>query len=453
MPTAVTGPQGDNDGVYHDSIVKDIEIDDQDDDHQDNVKSRELGEEFDLQNHDSIELPNDQSTGDMFENEEKPNDNGKDQFVDTSAIKLRDTPEKQNAEVTKGDDSGDSISADALVEPKADVDPLVKEQQELIKSTAPSTVLEIALSEELGRKQLHVDRLSNEVMKLKAFISKRKQTYKRKRKDEGAPTRALSAYNIFVQDRFSRLAKENEAALKSADSDAQLKRVPPASLVASTGNQWKELSAEEKHYYEERAKTDRKRYEDQMAKYHPPDKQANRKRNKTGYNMFFSAHVLQLKRSESGVPSERGSVARLVGNAWKELSPEDKQYYEREADKQNGMASDEEGDEKEDEKRRSDYPPGPGMVGMDPGHRPGMPPPMGHGPPVVHQPPHHDPRLHQYPPPGPPASHYQYPPYYEYHQPPPQGQNQSRSQSSRGHNGYYHPSHYPAYHDHQGSGL
>lgn len=449
----MTGPQGDNDGVYHDSIVKDIEIDDQDDDHQDNVKSRELGEEFDLQNHDSIELPNDQSTGDMFENEEKPNDNGKDQFVDTSAIKLRDTPEKQNAEVTKGDDSGDSISADALVEPKADVDPLVKEQQELIKSTAPSTVLEIALSEELGRKQLHVDRLSNEVMKLKAFISKRKQTYKRKRKDEGAPTRALSAYNIFVQDRFSRLAKENEAALKSADSDAQLKRVPPASLVASTGNQWKELSAEEKHYYEERAKTDRKRYEDQMAKYHPPDKQANRKRNKTGYNMFFSAHVLQLKRSESGVPSERGSVARLVGNAWKELSPEDKQYYEREADKQNGMASDEEGDEKEDEKRRSDYPPGPGMVGMDPGHRPGMPPPMGHGPPVVHQPPHHDPRLHQYPPPGPPASHYQYPPYYEYHQPPPQGQNQSRSQSSRGHNGYYHPSHYPAYHDHQGSGL
>jgi hypothetical protein len=106
-------------------------------------------------------------------------------------------------------------------------------------------------------------------------------------------------------------------ALNSADSDAQLKRVPPANLVAATGNQWKELNAEEKSKYEERAKIDRKRYEEQMAQYQPPDKQANRKRNKTGYNMFFSAHVLRLKQSEMGVPSERGSVARLVGTAWK----------------------------------------------------------------------------------------------------------------------------------------
>jgi len=70
-----------------------------------------------------------------------------------------------------------------------------------------------------------------------------------------------------------------------------------------------------------------------MASYHPPDKQSNRKRNKTGYNMFFSAHVLRLKQTESGVPSERGSVARLVGTAWKQLSAEEKQFYEREADR------------------------------------------------------------------------------------------------------------------------
>ena len=51
-----------------------------------------------------------------------------------------------------------------------------------------------------------------------------------------------------------------------------------------------------------------------MAKYQPPDKQSNRKRNKTGYNMFFTYHVNHLKTSETGVPSERGSVARMVGN-------------------------------------------------------------------------------------------------------------------------------------------
>lgn len=444
IPTATTDShqvEENHDGGFDDSIDKDMDNKDNDDD-----KEKELRVDFDLQDEDGIDLPHDHSTGDMFDTEEKADESEKEHDADD--ILKYDSPEKHSVDGRKGNDSGDNSSVDLPDDANVDVDPLIKEQQDLIKTSTPTTVLEIALSEELGRKQLHVDRLSGEIKKLKCFISKRKQTYKRKRKDEGAPTRALSAYNIFVQDRFSRLAKENEAALKSADSDAQLKRVPPASLVASTGNEWKALSTEERNYYEERAKADRKRYEDQMAKYQPPDKQANRKRNKTGYNMFFSAHVLQLKRSESGVPSERGSVARLVGNAWKELSPEDKQFYEREADKQNGMASDDELDEKDEDKRRTEYPPGPpGMVGMEGGHRPGMPPPMGHGPPVVHQPPHHDPRMHQYPPPGPHGPHYQYPAYYEYHQPPPPGQGQPRNQSNRGHNGYYHPNYYP---DHQG---
>jgi hypothetical protein len=136
--------------------------------------------------------------------------------------------------------------------PPAPLDPEIIKQHELIENTPRTTPLEIALYETFKRKESQVERLSGEVTKLKAFISKRKQTYKRKRKDEGAPTRALSAYNIFVQDRFSRLAKENEQALKSSDTDAVLKRVPPASLVASTGNQWKELPADQKSSYEER---------------------------------------------------------------------------------------------------------------------------------------------------------------------------------------------------------
>ena len=132
-------------------------------------------------------------------------------------------------------------------------DPLViAQQQELISRSIPNTLLELALTDEIKRKDLQIDRLNREILKLKNFISKRKQTYKRKRKEEGAPTRALSAYNIFVQDRFSQLARDNEAALKSPDVNAQLKRVPPASLVASTGNQWKELPAEEKAIYEEK---------------------------------------------------------------------------------------------------------------------------------------------------------------------------------------------------------
>mmetsp|Transcript_33633 Transcript_33633/g.73773 ORF Transcript_33633/g.73773 Transcript_33633/m.73773 type:complete len:337 (+) Transcript_33633:325-1335(+) len=252
---------------------------------------------------------------------------------------------KEETEEEQGEEEYEELIPESSIE--IPIDPVIKEQQALIKTATPKSKLEIALKGELERKETHVERLTAEVLKLKSFISKRKQTYKRKRKDTGAPTRALSAYNIFVKERFIRLSKENEAALQSADTDAVMKRVPPASLVASTGNEWKVLSAEEKSYYEEKAKLDRKRFEDQMAKYQPPEKQGTRKRNKTGYNMFFSAHVLRLKQTEAGVPSERGSVARLVGNAWKELSGDEKQYYEREADRENGLNPVEHAEEEE----------------------------------------------------------------------------------------------------------
>ena len=238
------------------------------------------------------------------------------QEEETETKENEESPSQRKGKRSRKEEE-EELDLDSDVKEPEILDPKIAEEMEYIKVTEPTTRLELALADALKRKELHIERLSGEVQKLKAFISKRKQTYKRKRKDEGAPTRALSAYNIFVQDRFAQLAKENEAALKNADSDVQLKRVPPANLVASTGNQWKELPPEEKQKYEERAKADRKRYEEQMAQYQPPDKQANRKRNKTGYNMFFSAHVLQLKQSEMGVPSERGSVARLVGTAWK----------------------------------------------------------------------------------------------------------------------------------------
>lgn len=233
-------------------------------------------------------------------------------------MELRIEIRHSEEEPSKDEMKSSSYDEDLLEEMKEEpIDPKVAEDEEYIRQNPPNSKLEHALFDMLKRKEAHILRLTGEITKLQAFISKRKQTYKRKRKEDGAPTRALSAYNIFVQDRFAKLAKQNEVALKSEDSDLHLKRVPPANLVAKTGNEWKDLPAEEKAKFEERAKADRKRYEEQMAKYQPPDKQSNRKRNKTGYNMFFSAHVLRLKQTEMGVPSERGSVARLVGNAWK----------------------------------------------------------------------------------------------------------------------------------------
>lgn len=167
------------------------------------------------------------------------------------------SPKKHNKENEKEDDDDEDIDSDdeyfqSKSEDKSEVDPEVIAQNELIESSTPTTPLEIALTAMLKRKDAHIQRITGEISKLKKFVSKRKQTYKRKRKDEGAPTRALSAYNIFIQDRFAKLAKENEKALKSEDTDAELKRVPPSNLVASTGNAWKELPPELKAQYYER---------------------------------------------------------------------------------------------------------------------------------------------------------------------------------------------------------
>lgn len=352
----------------------------------------------------------------------QPEDAHHDHALETSVESTPASPTKDKHDPV---DQGSKMVTETPEEKR--LDEKFAADMEIIKSTAPTSTLEIAYADVLTRKDEKILRLSNEIQKLKAFISKRKQTYKRKRKDEGAPTRALSAYNIFVQDRFAALARENEKALKSTDSEAQLKRVPPANLVASTGNQWKELPEEEKAKYAERAKSDRKRYDEQMAQYQPPDRASNRKRNKTGYNMFFSAHVLRLKQSETGVPPERGSVARLVGTAWKALSAEEKQYYEREADKHNGMhpVKDDAYEEDDEEKRQHSHTADP-YAHM---HQHDM---HMHG--GAYQ--QHDPRHHYpyggYPYTQPPYGHYDYQQHHQQHH------QHSRHSQSRSHGGYSH---------------
>lgn len=304
------GANDDNDGE-----------DEEDDDHDDGAAPKNIADADDYKPEDDVgptlqvEIQNSDDTPEMEEDDEEEDDDNDVDDMDHSPTKDPTTEMGPGKRPGTNDREEQELLESRLED--TTTDPKTLEYMEYIKTHTPESELEIAMAAILDRKESHIQRLTNEIYKFRAFISKRKQVYKRKRKDNGAPTRALSAYNIYVQDRFLQLAKENEAALKSTDSTAQLQRVPPANLVASTGNAWRDLPAEEKAKYEERAKADRKRYEDQMTKYQPPDKQANRKRNKTGYNMFFSAHVLRLKQSELGVPSERGSVARLVGNAWK----------------------------------------------------------------------------------------------------------------------------------------
>ena len=94
-----------------------------------------------------------------------------------------------------------------------------------------------------------------------------------------------------------------------------------------------------------------------------------------------------------------------------QLSAEEKQYYEREADKHNGMnpVEKDEDDDDDDAKRAQVADP---YGHMHPEHgmhmHGGMPPPMHPG---MHQPPQHDPRHHGY---AYPPHMYAQPGYYDY---------------------------------------
>lgn len=76
----------------------------------------------------------------------------------------------------------------------------------------------------------------------------------RKKKDENAPKRALSAYMFF--------ANANREQIRTDNPDISFGEV--GRLL---GQKWKELSDSEKAPYEAKAAADKKRYEDEKAAY------------------------------------------------------------------------------------------------------------------------------------------------------------------------------------------
>ena len=179
---------------------------------------------------------------------EEEHEQEQEEFHTSDEIHLNITSESPDCDPDENDDDyGDpSGSFHPLLPPD---EPENARNRELISTSVPRTPLEVALKAELDRVSMANALLTGEYVKLRRFLAKRKQTYKRKRKDEGAPRKKLSGYNLFVRERFAKLARENEDALRSADDLADLKRIPPARNIASSGKAWSVLSAEEKARY------------------------------------------------------------------------------------------------------------------------------------------------------------------------------------------------------------
>lgn len=76
----------------------------------------------------------------------------------------------------------------------------------------------------------------------------------KKRKDPNAPKRASNAYMIFCKERRARLKQERPD-------------LPFGKVGAQLGDIWRQMSAEEKKPYEDRAASDRERYKQELEKY------------------------------------------------------------------------------------------------------------------------------------------------------------------------------------------
>lgn len=161
---------------------------------------------------------------------------------------------------------------------------------------------------------------------------------KRKKKDPNAPKRAMSAYFFYAAAKRKEIAEENP--------DASFGEV--TKMVAA---QFKALDASEREEFEAKAKADKKRYEEEMAKYSAPedsdddDGGSPKKKTKKGKKkkdpnapkrastsfLFFSNEMRPKLKAENPDLSF-GEMGKKIGELFRNLSSEEKSKYDKAAE-------------------------------------------------------------------------------------------------------------------------
>lgn len=107
---------------------------------------------------------------------------------------------------------------------------------------------------------------------------------------------------------------------------------------------WKDMDEDDKAKYVKQAEGDRKRYQREMANYHPPEDQDTPqkkrrkkkdprmpKRSMSGFMFFSSAKRPKLR--EQNPSASIGEIAKQLGAAWKIMTADQKAPYEESAKK------------------------------------------------------------------------------------------------------------------------
>ncbi|XP_068187529.1 high mobility group-T protein-like [Antennarius striatus] len=147
-------------------------------------------------------------------------------------------------------------------------------------------------------------------------------------KDAGKPRGKMSSYAYFVQTcREEHKKKHPEASVNFAE------------FSKKCSERWKTMSGKEKGKFEDLAKLDKVRYDNEMQNYVPAKggkkkkyKDPNApKRPPSAFFIFCSAFRPKVKTEYPGLTI--GEVAKRLGEMWNGTPSEDKQPYEKKASK------------------------------------------------------------------------------------------------------------------------
>jgi len=169
-------------------------------------------------------------------------------------------------------------------------------------------------------------------------ISKRSRTIKKKKKkDPKAPKRPRSAYILFCTKQRSHTKADNP-------------NDKPSELMKKMGDLWKNMTDDDKVPYEEEAKHDKERYQNEMQSYAgPPDDDdddsdgspaAKRKPKKvkkakdpnapkkpmSAYLMFGNTQRAKIKQENPDMKS--ADIMKKIAEEWKKLTSTEKEPYE-----------------------------------------------------------------------------------------------------------------------------
>lgn len=177
------------------------------------------------------------------------------------------------------------------------------------------------------------------------------RTTQKKQKDPNAPTKAKTSYILYCMD-MRQSVKDKNPDMKATE------------ITSKLGKMWNALSDNKKSQYNKKAEEDKKRYEQEMESYTPPENSGGdsaagkkRKRDPNSPKKPLSAYMLYCKDAREELkdsqPDLKGKdVMREMAKGWKKLSDDEKAPYEAEAEAAREKYNDEKGTVKKDSDKK-----------------------------------------------------------------------------------------------------